>query len=139
MATVPLKLKAGRKGPTRAALGWAQNRAQREAPKQIYGCLLNPSQEKKDDEDDQDDADDTDAAVTVAVAVAAEPAAESAEQEDDEDDDEDKSERHDAVLSFQRREKFKGCESREGHRGDGRDGSEKPRRLLKPRTAPPRE
>jgi hypothetical protein len=78
-------------------------RRRRDAPDRNYcGCLLNPSQEKQDDEDDQDDADDTDAAVTVAVAVAAEPAAESAEQEDDEDDDEDESERHGAVLSFQR-------------------------------------
>jgi hypothetical protein len=107
-------------------------RDRRDAPKQkLLWPPLKPSQEKQDDEDDQNDADDADAAVTVAVAVAAEPAAESAEQEDDEDDDEDESERHDAVLSFQRREKFKGCESREGRRGDGRDGIEKPR-LLKP-------
>jgi hypothetical protein len=91
--------------------------------------LLKPSHEKQNDEDDQDDADDTNAAVTEAITVAAEAAAESTEQEDDEDEDEDESQRHDAVLSFQRREKFKGRENRKDHDGDGRDGSEKTRRL----------
>jgi hypothetical protein len=123
---ISLKLKVGHKGLTWMGADPRAVRAISATPSSnLCGCLLKPSQEKQDNENDENDADDTNAAVTEAVAVAAEAATESTEQEDDEDDDEDESERHDAVLSFQRREKFNRGEDCEGRGGDGRDDSER--------------
>jgi hypothetical protein len=69
---------------------------------EVFGCLLDPSHNDKNDKDDYGNADDSDAAVTIPVPIAAEAATESAEQKYYENDDEDESDRHRDILSFQR-------------------------------------